>query len=121
MRYLFIAGALFVVAVISGVSVSYFAMQPWNEDVQHQLQFLREQHPRHRQQVAQLHLTNLTLLLSEEREKALSFNCLFLESELLNLSQFQYINQAEQARVAELIDRGNAVIAEVKEMELCQW
>ena len=121
MNNIITADILFVVATVSGISVSYLAIQPGYEDIQHQLTFLRDQIPRESQRVAQLHLTNLELLLSEERNKALSFNCKFLESELAHLSQLRYTDEAEQIRVTELIEQANVAISEVKEMELCQW
>ena len=121
MKLIFIAIVLFVAAVLSGVTVSYLAIQPLYEDLEQQSSFMLEQFPRDRHRVAQIYVANLAFLLSDAKDDALRFNCLFLQSEIQGLSPSQFQHEREKERVAELIDRASSLVNQVEEMNLCDW
>ena len=119
MKPILIAGLLFATAVVSGIVVSYISVQGSYQSLERDTQFLREALRGDLEHRSQIYLTNLEKLLNGQIEDAITFNCIFLKSELARLRPFQKPSAPRGREPIVAWDKASELVTKAEGLELC--
>lgn len=121
MKPYIIHSLFFLIAVGSGVTTGYLLSNKLHDQADFRLQLVWELERDNAEFMTGIHLATIQAIEREEYQRALQWNCVFLQAGLSRIQPERHEHPNQRNRVETRLENAIAVVSRLEEEGLCDW